>query len=92
MADEIVVCNKILDENGDVVQYEFSYNVIDPNDATHANSFCIVVKATEMTDSTSSSEAKTKANVKAAAMKTAWLEQVTTSREAVESVVGNVTL
>lgn len=89
MADEITRCEKILDESDNVVQYDFSYSV---ENAGKINTFCVTIKASEMTDATSSSEAKTKANVKAAAIKSAWVAQEQTSAEAVASVVGGVTL
>lgn len=89
MADEILKCDKILDSENAVVQYDFSYQV---TDGERTNNFCVVVLASEMTDPTSSTEAKTKANVKAAAIKTAWLAQEELAGEDVASVVGSVTL
>lgn len=89
MADEILKCDKILNEDDSVKQYDFSYRV---ENAGAVNQFCVTILASEMTDSTSASEAKTKANVKAAEIKTTWLAQEETSAEDVASVVGNVTL
>jgi len=92
MADEITACTKVLDDNDAVVQYDVVYKVEDPNDANRVNRFCVTILASEMTDPASATEAKTKANVKAAEIKTDWLAQAGTSAEAVASVVGNVTL
>ena len=92
LADEIIVCSKALDENDEVSQWDVSYKVVDPNDATRTNSFCVTVLASEMTDPTSLTEAKTKANVKASAKKTEWLAQPATSNEVVINEPENVTL
>lgn len=92
MADEIITCSKALDENEDVSQWDVSYKVVDPNDATRINSFCVTVLASEMTDPESLTEAKTKANVKASAKKTEWLAQPTTSSEVVIDEPESVTL
>lgn len=89
MADEITRCDKILNDDDSVRQYDFSYSVVD---GARTNSFCVTVLASEMTDDEDEAEAKTKANVKAAAIKTAWLAQEKTSAETVASVVGSVTL
>lgn len=89
MADEITQCSKILDEGGAVVQYDFSYNV---EDSGRTNSFCVTVLASEMTTPTDEAEAKTKANTKASAIKTVWLDQDVTTSADVAAVVGDVTL
>lgn len=89
MADEITKCDKILNEDTSVKQYDFSYRV---EDSGKVNTFCVTILASEMTDDEDEAEAKTKANVKAAAIKTAWLAQEETSAETVASVVGSVTL
>lgn len=89
MADIILKCDKILNEDSSVKQYDFSYEV---EDNGRINNFCVRVLASEMTDPTSATEAKTKANVKAKAIKDAWLDMPVVSASAVNSVVGNVTL
>jgi hypothetical protein len=50
--------------------WEFSYLV---ESAGKTNQFCVVVKADEMEDATDAAEAKTLANAKASAIKTAWV-------------------
>lgn len=92
MADEIKSCNKVLDEASAIVQYDFSYVVSDPDDANRVNNFCVTVSASEMTDPTDANEAKTKANTKAAAIKSAWLTQEVGTSSDVPAVVGSVTL
>lgn len=89
MADEITKCDKILNDDDSVRQYDFSYRL---ENAGKVNTFCVTVLASEMTDDEDEAEAKTKANVKAAAVKTTWLAQEETTAEAVASVVGSVTL
>ena len=89
MADEITKCDKILDDGGAVIQYDFSYNV---EDSGKTNNFCVTVLASEMTTATDEAEAKTKANAKASAIKTAWLAQEVTTTAEVAAVVGSVTL
>ena len=92
MADEIKNCNKIIDENNAIVSWDFSYTVSDPNDANRINNFCVTVLASEMTDPTDASEAKTKANAKASTIKTDWLAQEVNTITEVAANVGSVTL
>lgn len=93
MSDKIVQCNVTKNESEEVVKYEFLYEVENPEDTTSKNTFCSVVTAEEMTDPDSETEAKAKANIKAAAIKSAWLDSLEpTTAEPVESVVGDVTL
>lgn len=89
MADEITQCNKVLDDSNAVTQYDFTYSVVD---GEKTNNFCVTILASEMTDPDDADEAKTKANVKAAAIKAAWVAADVTTSEAVASVVGSVTL
>jgi hypothetical protein len=89
MADEITKCDKILNEDDSIKQYDFSYRL---EESGKVNTFCVTVLASEMTTPSSEAEAKTKANVKAAAIKTAWLAQEETTSEEVASVIGGVTL
>ena len=89
MADEILKCDKILNEDDSVKQYDFSYRV---EDSGRVNSFCVTILASEMTDDEDEAEAKTKANVKAAAIKTSWLAQPITSSEVVIDEPESVTL
>lgn len=72
--------------------WEFSY-VVESDGKT--NNFCVVVKAEEMEDETDAAEAKTLANAKASAIKTAWVASLASAPE--EPVVNisepeNVTL
>jgi len=70
MADKIMSCVVEKNANDEVIQYTVSYEV---EHETAKNSFCVCVKAEEMTDAMSQSEAITKANVKALAIKDAWI-------------------
>lgn len=84
MADKIVALNK-LDEQWDV-SYEVEKNSL-------MNAFCVVVLKSEMTDPDSDAEARTKANVKAAAIKNAWTAEAPTVVEVVSPTAPeNVTL
>ena len=89
MSDTITACTKIVD--GDtVIQWDISYEV---ESGQNKNCFCVVVMPSEMTTPTDANEAKTKANVKAKAIKDAWVADLPEYTAApVESVVGNVTL
>lgn len=92
MADEITNCSKILDALGAVVQWDFSYNVESSDTPPRLNNFAVTIRADEMTDPTSQSEAKTKANAKASDIKIAWLAQPIRESAVVPSNVGAVTL
>lgn len=70
MSDQITGYSKIVNDADAVIQWDFSYIV---ESAGKINNFCVVVLASEMTDPTSESEAKTKANAKAAEIKSAWV-------------------
>jgi len=89
MSDEITKCDKIINSEDAVVRYDFSYRV---EDAGKENSFCVTVLTSEMNDASDSTEAKLRANVKAAAIRAAWLAQEETTVEEVASVIGSVTL
>lgn len=82
MADRITALNK-LDEQWDV-SYEVEKNSL-------TNSFCVVVLKSEMTDPDSATEARTRANVKAAVIKTDWAATAPTLVEVI-SEPENVTL
>lgn len=76
MADQILSSTKLVDsDNVTVLSWEYSYSVESGEDT---NQFCVVVAASEMTDSTSETEARTKANTKAAAIKAAWVATLAT--------------
>lgn len=70
MAD--IITKAVREDNADtsVQCYHISYEVEDSGDK---NQFVVVIKAEDMTDSTDAAEAKTLANVKAAAIKSAWV-------------------
>ena len=70
MSDQITQSTKCLNADSSSCHWEFSYSV---ESGANKNNFCIVVTAEEMTDATSESEAKTKANVKAKVIKDAWV-------------------
>lgn len=70
MADQITQSTKCLNADSSPCHWEFTYDVV--NGLVH-NNFCVLVMADEMTDPTSEVEAKTKANVKASAIKAAWV-------------------
>lgn len=89
MADTITKCNKILNDDSSVQQWELTYQV---EDSGKKNEFCIVVKAADLTDPTSASEAKTKANIKAKVVKDTWLELNHPSAVNINSNEGSVTL
>lgn len=89
MADLITKCNKTLDGET-VIQWDISYEV---ESGANKNHFCVVVLPSEMTTPTSADEAKTKANVKAKAIKDAWVADLPEyANTPVESVLGDVTL
>jgi hypothetical protein len=89
MSDKITACNKKLD-GSDVIQYDVSYEV---TSGDNKNQFCIAVLASEMTDPSSETEAKEKANLKAKAIKDAWVADLPNyTSEPVSSVVGDITL
>ena len=92
MADIITHADKELNADTSVKCWHISYDVDDGGD--NKNSFVCVVNADEMTDATDAAEAKTLANAKALAIKTAWLatlaDATSTANEA--SIEGAVTL
>lgn len=89
MADTILDCKKVLDEDLNVQHWIFSY-LVEKDGST--NSFWVMVLAEEMTDPTSASEAKDKANTKAAAIKAAWQPEQPSTVSAVDANKGSVTL
>jgi len=70
MADKILMCavEKDIDEN--TIRWHVSYNV---ESGSKQNEFCVCVEASEMTDSTSQTEAINKANIKAKSIKDLWI-------------------
>lgn len=92
MSDRIDSCAKELNEDSSVRQWSFSYTVESGDTPPRLNNFCVTVLASEMTTPTDEAEAKTKANTKASAIKTAWLAQDVTTTAEVAAVVGDVTL
>jgi hypothetical protein len=77
MADQILQKDKILkDSDSSVVQWEMCYSV---ESGADTNTFVVVVEASEMTDPTDEAEAKTLANTKATALKTAWVTALANS-------------
>jgi len=96
MADKIVSCVKTKDDADVIIQYDVAYEV-ENGDASKKNSFCVVVKADELTDPSdivaSDAEVLSLANPKALAIKTAWLADLAdVVNEDVSGVVGDVTL
>jgi hypothetical protein len=77
MSDKITGSSKCLNPDNSPCHWEFSYDV---EHETLTNQFCVVVKAEEMDEATSESEAKTKANVKAIAIKTAWIASLANAK------------
>ena len=89
MADEILQCVATKD-GSTVIQYDVAYKVTSNG---NVNQFCVVIMASELTDPNDTDEVKTKANVKAKAIKDAWTADLPDySAEAVEGVTGSVTL
>lgn len=89
MADKITYCKKTMDGTT-VIQYDISYDV---ENGAAKNQFCVTVLGSEMTDPTDATEAQTKANVKAKAIKDAWVADLPDyTSEEVASVVGDITL
>lgn len=89
MADRIVACAVTKDVDENPVQYDVSYEV-EHNDKT--NSFCVTIPAEELTDATDTAEVKTKANVKAKAIKDAWIDSIKVETSAAISIDGDVSL
>ena len=89
--DKITSNSKCLEADSSLCHWEYAYEVAH-NSAK--NGFCVVVKADEMTDATSETEARAKANVKAKAIKDAWVASLAsmTSNEPMITVPENVTL
>ena len=92
MADKITAAYKETNPDTSVKAWHISYEVDDGGD--NKNSFVIVIKAEDMTDATDAAEAKTKANVKAGAIKTAWLSALDNQTATAEepTLEGDVTL
>ena len=89
MSDKITTCTKTLDGTT-VIQYDVSYEV---EYQAYKNQFCVTVLAGEMTDPSDVEELETKANVKAKALKDAWIGDLPDyTSEEVSSIVGDVTL
>ena len=96
MADKIVSCVVTKDDANVIVQYDVAYEV-ENGDASKKNSYCVVVKAEELTDASdlsgSDAEVLSIANPKAKAIKDAWLAALADVTNAdVATVVGDVTL
>jgi predicted nucleic acid-binding protein len=89
MADQITKCDVIKDSESNPIQYDVEYSVESGSDT---NTFCVVVLASEMTDSTDTDEVKTKANVKAKAVKDAWVADLAIKTQADVAITGDVTL
>lgn len=89
MSDKITACKKISD-GSTVVQYDVSYEV---ESDSSINQFSVTVLASEMTDPSDADEVEAKANIKAKAIKDAWVADLPnyTSSD-VASIVGDVTL
>lgn len=83
MADKITKITREDNPDTSVKQWTISYDV---EDGADKNSFCVTVKAEDMTDATSESEAKTAANTKASTIKSAWVTE-----KANDPVVGSET-
>ena len=75
MADQILGSIKALRADTTICHWEFRY-IVESND--QINQFCIRVTDDEMDDPTDEAEAKTKANVKAKAIKDAWVANLST--------------
>jgi len=89
MSDRITACTKVL-EGSTVVQYDVSYEV---ESGANKNQFCVVVLSSELTNPADTSEVETKANVKAKAIKDAWVADLPGYVTApVEGIAGSVTL
>lgn len=91
MADKITASTKELNSDNSINQWSFSYDV---EYNSKLNNFCVVVQAEEMTDPSSESEAKTKANIKAKIIKDAWIVDLAdaTSNVPVITIPETVTL
>jgi len=90
MADQIVSCMATKSASNEIIQYDVSYEV---ESGENKNSFCITVLASELDDVNDVNEVKTKANVKASAIKSDWVETLPgTSSIDVPDVAGDVTL
>jgi hypothetical protein len=70
MADKIVKIVREDNSDASIKAWHISYKI---EDGGALNEFVEVIKASEMTDSSSESEAKIKANTKASAKKAAWI-------------------
>lgn len=70
MADTITRAEKETNADTTVKSWQFSYSV---ESGANKNSFVVVVLASEMTDATDGTEAKTLANAKAVTKKAAWV-------------------
>lgn len=92
MSDKIKECIQVKNANDECLQYDVAYEVVDPNDASRKNSFCIVIKAEDMDVPSSAAEAVSLANIKAAEIKNTWLAAATTTAQPENSVVGDVSL
>jgi len=89
MADEILEC-AVTKDGSTVIQYDVSYRVTNNG---NVNQFMVVIKAEELTDANDIAEVKTKANVKAKAIKDAWVADLPEySNAPIEAIVGEVSL
>ena len=70
MADKLAKISREDNVDESVKQYHVSYNV---EDGADTNSFCIVIKAEDMTLATDEAEAKTLAKAEATIKKDAWV-------------------
>lgn len=89
MADEILEC-VATKEGSTVIQYDVAYKVMS---GESVNQFCVTILASELTNTTDLNEVKTKANIKAKAIKDAWVADLPEyATEDNPSVVGAVSL
>jgi hypothetical protein len=90
MADLIKQCIVTKDDAGTIIQYDVSYDV---EHGSTKNSFCVTIMAEELEDKTDSDEVKIKANLKAKAIKDAWIADLSTyTLENKPSILGEVSL
>lgn len=92
MSDRIRECVYTKNSENNCIQYDIAYEVEDPNDVTHTNSFCVTIRRKEMNDPMSVTEAISLANLKAAEIKLNWLEMSRLTTHTELSVIGSVTL
>ena len=88
-----IITKAVREDNVDssVKCWHISYAV---TSGENVNSFVVVIKAEDMDDATDSAEAKSKANIQAATIKSSWVSSLAsaTSQEDVSAIEGEVTL